>query len=68
MQLHRKLKALSDQSATEYIRNYRLDRAMALLKNKEGNVKKVAAMVGFADEKYFSKTFKEHFGISPSEV
>jgi signal transduction histidine kinase/DNA-binding response OmpR family regulator/ligand-binding sensor domain-containing protein len=68
MQLHRKLKALSNQSATEYIRIYRLERAMALLQNKEGNVKQVSKMVGFGNEKYFSKSFKEHFGVLPSEV
>ena len=68
MQLHRKLKALSQQSATEYLRIYRLERAMSLLKNKEGNVKQVSKMVGFGNEKYFSKAFKAHFGISPSEV
>jgi DNA-binding response OmpR family regulator len=68
MQLHRKLKAISNQSATEFIRKYRLERAMALLKNREGNVKQVSAMVGFGNEKYFSSTFKEHFGISPSDV
>lgn len=68
MQLHRKLKALNDQSAGEYMRTFRLDRAMALLKNREGNVGQVAAMVGFGNEKYFSTAFRERFGKSPSEV
>ncbi|MEQ1746213.1 MAG: ATP-binding protein [Saprospiraceae bacterium] len=68
MQLHRKLTALASQSATAYIRNYRLDRAMAMLKNREGNVFQVAGMAGFGNEKYFSTVFKERFGVSPSEV
>lgn len=68
MQLHRKLKAISNQSASEFIRKYRLERAMSLLKNREGNVKQVSVMVGFGNEKYFSSTFKEHFGLSPSDV
>jgi signal transduction histidine kinase/DNA-binding response OmpR family regulator len=68
VQLHRKLKALTTQSATDFIRDYRLERAMELLKQKQGNVTQVAGMVGFGNEKYFSTVFKEKFGVSPSQV
>ncbi|MCC6459560.1 MAG: response regulator, partial [Saprospiraceae bacterium] len=68
VQLHRKLKALTDQSPTEFIRDYRLDRAMEMLKKREGLVNEIAAMVGFSNEKYFSTVFKEKFGLSPSKV
>lgn len=68
MQLLRKLKALVGQSPADFIRNYRLERAMNLLKSKDGNVSQVAAKVGFGNEKYFSTVFKERFGLSPSEV
>jgi len=68
MQLHRKLTALTDQNVTVYVRNYRLERAMRLLQNREGNVSEVAARVGFGSEKYFSTAFKEKFGVSPSQV
>lgn len=67
-QLHRKLSAITGQSASEFLRNYRLNRAMELLRAKEGNVSEVAWRVGFRNAKYFSTAFKEHFGISPSEV
>ena len=67
-QLHRKLRALTGQSASEFIRNYRLDRAMSMLKNKEGRVSEIALEVGFGNEKYFSTSFKKRFGKSPSEV
>lgn len=67
-QLHRKLSALTGQSAGEFLRNYRLDRAMELLRAKAGNVSEVAWQVGFSNPKYFSTSFKERFGISPSEV
>lgn len=68
-QLHRKLKAIADQSVTDFIRNYRLDRAMQLLKNGEGSsVNEVASEVGFGNEKYFSTAFKEKFGVPPSKV
>ncbi len=68
VQLHRKLKALTDQPANEFIRNYRLDRALEMLKNKEGNVSEIAVRTGFGSQKYFSVRFKERFGLSPSEV
>lgn len=67
-QLHRKLKAIAGQSVTDFIRDYRLDRAMQLLKNGEGFVNEVASEVGFGNEKYFSTAFKEKFGVSPSKV
>ncbi len=67
-QLHRKLRALLDQSPSEFIRNYRLREAMQLLKTKKGNVTEVAFMVGFSSQKYFSTRFKEKYGISPKEV
>lgn len=67
-QLHRKIKALTNQHTTEFIRSYRLDRAMELLKGQKGNVTEIAFQVGFASQKYFSKRFKERFGQTPSEV
>lgn len=67
-QIHRKLKALTGQSATEFLRSYRLNRGMEMLKNKEGNVQQVSIMVGFGSQHYFAKRFKERFGVSPSEV
>lgn len=67
-QLHRKLKALTDQHPTDYIRDYRLEKAMSLIKNREGTISEIAARVGFSNEKYFSTVFKEKFGVSPSRV
>jgi DNA-binding response OmpR family regulator len=67
-QLHRKLKAITDRSATDFIRDYRLERAFAMLKKQEGMVAEVAMRVGFGNEKYFSTVFKEKFGVSPRQV
>lgn len=67
-QLHRKVSALTGQSASEFLRNYRLDRAMEMLRAQAGNVGEIAWKVGFGNSKYFSTAFKERFGISPSEV
>ena len=66
-QVHRKLKALTDQPATTFIRNYRLHRAADLLKQNAGNVTEIAYQVGFNSQTYFSSSFGELFGCSPSE-
>lgn len=68
VQLHRKLKALTDRNVTDFVRDYRLERAMAMLRNREGLVYEVAYKVGFSSNKYFSRAFKEKFGVSPSKV
>jgi YesN/AraC family two-component response regulator len=67
VQLRRKLKALTNQTSVEYLRNYRLEKAATMLKNKEGNVSEVAYSVGFESISYFSKTFQVHFGVKPSD-
>ena len=66
-QIHRKLKALTDQSATTFIRNYRLHRAADLLKQDVGNITEIAFQVGFNSQTYFSSCFQELFQCSPSE-
>lgn len=66
-QLHRKLKALTDQSASTFIRNYRLNKAANLLKAEAGTISEIAYMVGFNSPTYFSKSFQEFFNTSPSE-
>lgn len=67
-QLFRKMKALIGQTPNEFIRNYRLEKSMVLLKAENLKVYQVAEQVGFADEKYFAKRFKAKFKMSPSEV
>jgi DNA-binding response OmpR family regulator len=66
-QIHRKLKALTAQSATTFIRNYRLHRAVDLLNQDAGNITEIAYQVGFNSQTYFSSCFQELFGCSPSE-
>ena len=67
MQLHRKLKALTDLSASEFIRSQRLKLAASLLQKSDANISEIGYMVGFNDPAYFSKCFKEAYGCSPSE-
>ncbi|MCB0654633.1 MAG: response regulator [Saprospiraceae bacterium] len=67
-QLHRKLKAISGKSPNELIREYRLTRAKELLEKGHGNVSEVAMSVGYSSLSYFSRSFKDAFGIMPSET
>lgn len=67
-QLHRKLKALTGQAPSDFIRNTRLLRAHALLQGQVGNVAEVAYRVGFNSPAHFSTSFSKLFGYAPSEV
>ena len=65
-QLHRKLKALTNETPGELIRNFRLKRAAQLLSQKEDSVTQIAYKVGFNNLSYFAKCFKELYGVPPS--
>lgn len=67
-QLHRKLKALTGKGPNELIREFRLTRAKELLEKGHGNVSEVALEVGYSSLSYFTRSFKEAFGLPPSEV
>ncbi len=64
-QLHRKLKALTNKSATDFIRFVRLQRAAQMFREGYDNVTEVAFATGFNSPSYFSKHFKALFGMSP---
>jgi signal transduction histidine kinase/DNA-binding response OmpR family regulator len=66
-QLHRKLTALTGMSMSEFVRNYRLDRAREILSKPDVSIADVAWQTGFPDTKYFATSFKERFGVAPSE-
>lgn len=66
-QTYRKLKALTGQTPTQFIRMIRLHAAQALLKDKSRNVSEIAYTVGFKDPNYFSRVFQQEFGYRPSE-
>jgi len=65
--LYRKVSALTGLSVNELIRKLRLQKAAQLLQQKWGPVSQVAYEVGFSNLSYFSKVFKEEFGLLPSE-
>ncbi|MBT1690686.1 response regulator [Fulvivirgaceae bacterium PWU37] len=64
--LYRKLHSLLGVSGNQFIRDLRLKRAEQLLATGRYAVHEIAAQVGFADAKYFSKAFKKQFGVLPS--
>jgi signal transduction histidine kinase/DNA-binding response OmpR family regulator len=65
--LYRKIQALSGEAPTDFIRSYRLMRAVQLLKSDFGSITEVAFEVGFSSRAYFTKCFKEKFHLLPSE-
>lgn len=67
VQLRRKLKAITDQNVTEFVRNYRLEIAAKLLKTSDFSVSEIAYKVGFDSMPYFSKVFQERYGKTASE-
>lgn len=67
MQLHRKLRALTGLTTSEFIRSQRLKLAVSLLQNSDANISEIGYAVGFNDHAYFSKCFKDAYGCSPSE-
>ena len=67
MQLHRKIKALTGLSASEFIRSQRLKLAAQLLKKSDINISQVGYTIGFNDHAYFSKCFKKDYKCTPTE-
>lgn len=64
--LYKKLVAITGKTPIEFIRGIRLKRAAQLLSRSRMNVSEVAYQVGFNNPKYFSRYFKEEFGVLPS--
>ncbi|KQB41739.1 ATPase/histidine kinase/DNA gyrase B/HSP90 domain protein [Flavobacterium daejeonense] len=62
-----KIKSLTGFTPVEFIRDIRIKRAAQLLTNSQLLIKEIAYMTGFSDIKYFSKTFKNKYGQTPSE-
>jgi signal transduction histidine kinase/ligand-binding sensor domain-containing protein/DNA-binding response OmpR family regulator len=65
--LYMKLKSLTGESVSIYVRNIRLAESKKLLQEKRMNVSEVAYAVGFNQLPYFTTCFKEAFGVTPSE-
>ncbi|MDP4271724.1 MAG: DNA-binding response regulator, partial [Bacteroidota bacterium] len=65
--MHRKLKELTNQSARDLIRTIRLQQAGEILKSQKQSISDVAYALGFSNLSHFSNSFREFYGMSPSE-
>ena len=68
IQLYRKLQKLTGKNISQYIREFRLERAMKLLREGIASVTETAYQVGFGSPSYFNKCFHEYYGYTPGEV
>jgi AraC-like DNA-binding protein len=65
--LYRKLKAVTDLSPVELIKNKRLEIAAKLLLESDYNVTEISIYVGFNSAAYFTQCFRNNYGCSPTE-
>ncbi|MDU1906596.1 MAG: two-component regulator propeller domain-containing protein [Dysgonomonas sp.] len=66
--LYKKIKALTGQSPTDFIKIIRLNYSLELLQSRKYTVTEVSELAGFSSIGYFSTVFKKHFGKSPTEI
>jgi AraC-like DNA-binding protein len=68
VQLHRKLIALTGQSTSNFIRNFRLQKARTMLLETNMHVSDIAYQVGFTDANYFGRSFLHEFGMTATKL
>ncbi len=67
-QLYRKASSLTGLSPNDFIKEFRLKKALKLLEKQKGNISEIAFETGFNSPSYFSKCFHKRFGILPSDL
>ena len=67
-ELYRRIKEAEQKSASQFVREIRLERAKELLKTDQFSITEIAYQVGFNSPTYFSTCYKEYFGYSPSTI
>ena len=68
VQLYRKVKAVTGSSPVELLRTARLNRGYQLLLTTDLSISEVAYQVGFTAPSYFTKCFKEEYGMLPGDI
>ncbi len=63
----KKLKSLTGLAPVEFLKEVRVQRAAQLIETGEFNISQITYMVGMSDPRYFSRCFKQKFGMSPRE-
>jgi AraC-like DNA-binding protein len=66
MQLHRKLKALTGLTTSEFVRSQRLKLSLNYLRDSDLTISEIAYQIGFNTPSYFIKSFKETYNATPS--
>ena len=65
VQLYRKVKAMMGISVSDYISNYRLEKAKSMLESTNYSISEIGYATGFSSPNYFSTAFKGKFGVTP---
>ena len=66
--LYRKIKALTGNTANEFIKKIRLEKAKQFLENSDYSISEISYKIGFSSPSYFTKCYKIQFGILPTDV
>ena len=66
-QLYRKTTALTGKTPNEFIKEFRLSKALKLMQKHRGNISEIAFETGFSTPSYFTQCFHKRYGILPSE-
>jgi AraC-like DNA-binding protein len=61
------MKSVTGLAPNDFIRELRIDRALQIMEAGETNISQVSFMVGIEDPRYFSKCFKQKFGVTPRD-
>jgi len=67
-QLYRKVLAITGRSPVTFIRDIRMIRALSLIKKNKFNLSEIALEIGYNSPSYFSKCFRDKYGVKPSNV
>ncbi|WP_303919523.1 response regulator [Draconibacterium sediminis] len=65
--LYKKIKSLTDQSPTDFIKTIRLDHSLDLIQSRKYTVTEVSELCGFSSVSYFSTVFRKYYGKSPTQ-
>ncbi|MNL29128.1 TCP pilus virulence regulatory protein [compost metagenome] len=65
--LYLKLKAITGESATDFIKRIRFKKAVELMESRQYTIAQVAYMSGFNSPSYFSTAFKQYYDCMPTE-
>lgn len=65
--IYRQMMNLIGQSPNHFIREYRLNRSIDLIRSRRSNISEIAFEAGFGSPSYFSHCFQKRFGLNPSD-